>query len=92
MIDFIKTLWPRPFKWLSKLVGSGDPRVHGTVVIMVASSLCLSLLAIVYGLLTWHPLVAELTVVVGAITTLATLIYNRGKKADEAKREVPDGQ
>lgn len=87
MIQFLISLLPRPFRWLSKLVGSGDPRVHATITVMIAFTLCVGFLALIYALLKWHPVIAELTVVTTAITTLASIIYARGKKADEKKEE-----
>jgi phosphate/sulfate permease len=83
MMDWLREFWPRPFKWFSSLVGSGDPRVHGTVVIMIASALCAALILLAVAASKKIPVSVELLGVVGAMTTLATLIYNRGKKTED---------
>lgn len=88
-LHWMREYWPRPFKWFTALVGSGDPRVHGTVVILITAALCAALIILARAAANHAPVSPELLGVVGGMTTLATIIYNRGKNTEDSDAQQP---
>lgn len=67
-------------------------RTSATVVLLSCFSMCLALLALVPGPWFGKQVTAELTVIVGGLTTMVSIVYVRNKKSEDscvsAKPEV----
>lgn len=69
-------------QWFKDLIGSGDPRTHALIAIMIAATLCISMLILVIAAACKVLVYGEIVVVSGALMGTATLIYNKGKNAE----------
>lgn len=87
-MDWLVKLIPHPLKWAKDLVGSGDPRVHAVIALVIVATLCRCAILLCRAAYSGRNVDVALTVVVGALTTIVTIIYNIGKKA-EAPSDPP---
>jgi hypothetical protein len=75
-----------PWLWFQELIGGGDQRIHAWTIFWCGQSLTVSFLAFTFAsILTRVSYIAEISLLVTAITGLAGYTYSRGKKSEDRK-------
>lgn len=87
MFDFITKILAYPFTFLDEILVRGGKRTHALVTILTCVTLCWCTIKLSYASYHGRQVVAELGIVVGALSSLVAYVYRKGKEHGQAEAQ-----